>query len=109
MKPETISNTNFQTIPVASNWEGLKSQPLESPGSFQDFTLPEPSMTQQEVEPPPYLWDRIVSVLDAQDRLKELTQVVPVVPEVTPAEPKVPHNKSLILYAAVAMLIGAII
>lgn len=105
MKPDPITTTNFQTIPIITNWEGLKSEPVESPFSFQDFTLPE-TMPQQEVAPPPYIWDRIASVLDAQDRLKAVTQPAPVIPS---ESTKVPNNRKFILYAAVAMLIGAII
>jgi hypothetical protein len=105
MKPDPITKTNFKTIHGVTNWEGLKSQTVENPFSFQEFTVPEP-MPQQEVAPPAYMWDRISSVLDAQDRLKAATQVAPAI---SPAEAKVPNNRKFILYAAVVMLIGAIV
>jgi hypothetical protein len=107
MKPSAITKTHFQTIPVANNWESLKTENRENPFSFQDFTIP-PAMLHQEVEPPAYIWDKIASVLDAQDRIKA-EQPEPAHISITASHARIPNNRRFILFAALVMLTGAII
>lgn len=103
MKPRPISKTNFQTVPLGSNWDSVKGQNIDNPFSFQDFTVPQP-MPQQEVAPPPHLWEKIANVLDEQDRMKAEAQA-----SFSRATQKVQSNNKYILYAAIVMLVGAII
>ena len=103
MKPRPISKTNFQTVPLGLSWESVRGQNIDNPFSFQDFTVPQP-MPQQEVAPPPHLWDKIANVLDEQDRMKAEAQA-----SFTRAKKKVQSNNKYILYAAIIMFIGAII
>ena len=103
MKPGPITKTNFQPIPLGYSWDNSKGQNVDNPFSFNDFTVPQP-MPQQEVAPPPHLWDKIASVLDEQDRMKAEAQA-----SFSRATKKINNNRKYILYAAIIMLAGAII
>jgi hypothetical protein len=103
MKPGPIPKTNFQSIPLGSNWDSAKGLNVDNPFSFQEFTVPQP-MPQQEVAPPSHVWDRIASVLDEQERMKAQAQA-----SYAKANKKISNNRKYIIYAAIVMLIGAII
>jgi hypothetical protein len=103
MKPGPISKTNYQSIPLGSNWDSAKSLNVDNPFSFQEFTVPQP-MPQQEVAPPAHMWDRIASVLDEQDRMKAEAET-----SYAKAGTKISNSRKYILYAAIIMLVGAII
>ena len=103
MKPGPITKSNFQSIPLGSNWDSAKGLNVDNPFSFQEFTVPQP-MPQQEVAPPSHVWDKIANVLDEQDRMKAQAQA-----SYTKASKKISNNRKYIMYAAVIMLIGAII
>jgi hypothetical protein len=103
MKPGPIPKTNFQSIPLGSNWDNAKSLNVDNPFSFQEFTVPQP-MPQQEVAPPAHMWDRIASVLDEQDRMKAQAEA-----SYEKAGKKISNSRKYILYAAIVMLVGAII
>ncbi len=103
MKPNPVTKTNFQNFPLISDRDDAKSYQVNNPFSFQDFTVPQP-MAQQEIAPPPYVWDRIASVLDEQDRMKAAAQA-----SFTQATKKINKNRRYILYAVIIMLAGAII
>ena len=103
MKPGPVTKTNFQPIPLGSSWDTAKGQHVDNPFSFKEFTVPQP-MPQQEVAPPPHLWEKIASVLDEQDRIKAEAQA-----SFSRATKKINRNRKYILYAAIIMLAGAII
>src|SRR5688572_27191134 len=103
MKPGPISKTHFQSIPSRSDWNSANVPSVDNPFSYLDFTVPQP-MPQQEVAPSPHLWDKIVSVLDEQDRMKAAVNT-----SFPKAAKKVNHNRKYIIYAAIIMLVGAII
>ncbi len=104
MKPNIISKTNFQSLPSGNNWEGLKSERVNTSFTFQEFSLPQ-TMTQQDVEPPVHVWDKIVSVLDEQDRKKNVAQIQS---KVVPAR-KFNDKIKLLIYATALLVIGAIV
>ena len=103
MKPGPISKAHFRSIPLGSSWDSVNGPSVDNPFSFQDFTVPQP-MPQQEVAPPPHLWDKIANVLDEQDRMKAHAQA-----SFTKATTKINHNRKYILYAAIIMIVGAIV
>lgn len=103
MKPSPIQKTTLQSIPLSSSWDGVRGINVDNPFSFQEFTVPQP-MPQQEVAPPAHVWDKIASVLDEQERMKAQAQA-----SYTKASKKINNNRRYILYAAIVMLIGAII
>ena len=105
MKPNTITKTNFQTISANQNRDSLKTGNSDNPFSFQDFTVPL-QMTHQEIKPPAYVWDRIASVLDEQDRLKALSQNENIA---TPVIENYENDRRFIWYAAVVMIVGTIV
>ncbi len=104
MKPSIISKTNFQSLPLGNNWEGLKSEKVNTSFSFQEFTVPQ-SMPQQEVEPPAHVWDKIVCVLDEQDRKRSLVQVQS---QVVPLKNTI-YTPKFLIYVAAIIAIGAIV
>src|SRR5205085_783042 len=71
MKPNSITKPNFQSIPVYNGWDSLKTSNVDNPFNFHNFTEPL-QMNYKELEPPPYMWDRIAKVLDEQDRSKAI-------------------------------------
>ncbi len=104
MKPNIINQTNFQSLPTGNNWECLKDQTAETPFSFQEFTVPS-NMTHQELQPPSHVWDKIVSVLDEQDKKKHLIQVQSKMePVATPGA-----GALVILGASIAIVIATVI
>lgn len=105
MKPNPITKSNFRTIQSNEGLDSLKNQSLDNPFSFQDFTVPQP-MTHQEVQPPSYIWDRIATVLDEQDRMKALSQSDL---QITPVLEETIDDRKYIWYAAAVMLAGVIV
>ena len=104
MKPNPITKSNLQTISPNQSRDSLKTRNLDNPFSFQDFTVPQP-MTHQEVQPPSYIWDRIATVLDEQDRMKALSQTDSRLTAFDETE----DDKKFIWYAAAVMLVGVIV
>jgi hypothetical protein len=105
MKPNPITKSNFQTISPNESRDSLKTKNLDNPFSFQDFTVPQP-MTHQDVQPPSYIWDRIATVLDEQDRVKALSQMDS---RLTPVTDETEDDRKFIWYAAAVMLVGVIV
>ena len=103
MKPGPITQAHFHSIPLGSKWDGTKGNKADNPFSFQDFTVPQP-MPQQEVAPPPHLWDKIANVLDEQNRMKAEAQA-----SFSNAKKNFSSNRKYILYAVITMIVGAII
>jgi len=103
MKPSPIQKSTFQPFPLSSNWDSVRGTNVDNPFSFQEFTVPQP-MPQQEVAPPAHVWDKIASVLDEQERMKAQAQA-----SYAKASKKINNNRKYILYAAVIMLMGAIV
>jgi len=70
MKTVAITCNHFQALPKQqvenNNCERQPSHHL----LFKDFTVPTNAMIEHEVSPPPHVWDKIVCVLDEQDRIK---------------------------------------
>lgn len=100
MKPNVVKKTNFQSIKATEAGTSLKMENADRSFSFQDFTLP-PTMNQKEIQPPAYIWDRIAGVLDEQDRMKTLSDI---------SKPNnKPAPKKFFLYAAVVMMVGAVV
>lgn len=71
MKATTINKTSFTNYPFGKSPFVQEGRQEQNPLSFQHFTVPTP-MTEQEIAPPLHVWERIVSVLDEQDRTKSL-------------------------------------
>ena len=107
MKPNKSITPDFHTFPVSTKREGLRKTEIDNPLSFQNITVPH-SMTQQEVAPPAYMWDRIAKVLDEQDRTKGKPSMGSY--SLSHANVKVAESsKKIIFYAALAVVAGAII
>lgn len=103
MKPNAVKKTNVQTIKAAAANDSLKMRNADHSFSFEDFTLPQP-MSQKEIQPPAYIWDRIAGVLDEQDRMKALSETNSFTKPKQKSEPK-----KFFLYATVVMMVGAIV
>ena len=103
MKPRPISESEHQAIPVSINWDSAKGLNVDNPFSFQDYTVPQP-MPQKEIAPPPYLWDKIASVLYEQDRMRSYVPNT-----IAKTAKKQNHNSRYIIYGAIVMLVGAIV
>jgi hypothetical protein len=103
MKPGSISETSLKPAPVGVNWDNVKGLHTDNPFSFQDFTVPQP-MPQHEVAPPPHVWEKIARVLDDQEQMKAQAQA-----SFAKADKKIHTNRKQIIYAAIGMLIGAIV
>ncbi len=99
MKPKSIVSISKKSIyekQKASINKQLK--PLLN----NDCSKPFPSMNQQEITPPAYMWDRISSALDEQDRNKPIKGNQLIMPFT-----KISRDK-LAIFATVAILAGAI-
>lgn len=103
MKPHPISKPQPQSIPLGFNWNIANGHKVDNPFSFQDYTVPQP-MPQKEIAPPPYLWDKIASVLDEQDRMRSQSHNT-----FTKPGKEINHSNRYILFAAIVMLVGAIV
>jgi hypothetical protein len=60
-------------------------------------------MNRKETQPPAYIWDRIASVLDEQDRMKALAEN-----KVVCAPANKGEKKKFFFYAAAVILVGGV-
>ena len=103
MKPNAIKKTDFQAMDAKESNDSLKLRKADHSLSFEEFTSPEP-MNRKEAQPPAYIWDRIASVLDEQDRMKALAE-----DKHSSATPNKGEKKKFFFYAAVAMFLGGVV
>jgi hypothetical protein len=102
MKPNTVKKTNVQTIKAVEANNSLKMRNADHSFGFEDFTLPQP-MNKKEIQPPAYIWDKIASVLDEQDRMKTWSDSSAF------AKPQKAKPKRFFLLAAFVMMVGAVV